>query len=141
MTTIMNYLGIGGVVFVILTVFVEITPIKINPIQWLGNRFNSGMREDIAKLEVKVERVDSKIDEHVAESYRNNILAVQDRLLKNERFTREEWKKALKSCQAYDRYIESNDLDNDLVEEAMKYIHRQYQKALNNSDFSVLPQN
>lgn len=141
MEIILNYFGIGGLIFVLLTVFIEITPIKLNPIQWIGNRFNSGIREDLANLEIKVDRVDSKVDEHIAESYRNNILQVQDRLLKEERFTREEWKKALKSCQAYDKYIRDNELDNDLVEEAMSYIHRQYQKALNNHDFSVLPQN
>lgn len=96
------------------------------------------MNKRLDKLEDNIEKTNNKLDEHIAESYRNSILNVQDKLLKSERLTKEEWKKALKSCQLYDKYIEENNLSNDLVNEAMAFIHRCYTKALDSHDFLEL---
>lgn len=131
----------GGIVSIIVIILslVEITPVKLSPLQWIGNRINKPINDRLDKVEDKLELANHKLDEHIAESYRNSILNVQDRLIKGDKFTREEWKKAIKSCQAYDKYIEDNKLSNDLVEEAMAYIHRQYQRALDSSDFLDIP--
>lgn len=117
---------------------IEITPIKVSPLNWIGKRVNADVNKRLDKLEDNIEKTNNKLDEHIAESYRNSILNVQDKLLKGERLTKEEWKKALKSCQAYDKYIEDNKLENDLVEEAMAFIHRCYQKALDSHNFVEL---
>lgn len=84
---------------------------------------------------MRLEKVERKLDEHVAESYRNNILSVQDKLLKGERFTREEWQKALTTCGAYKDYVKANNLTNDVIDEAMKYIKHQYGIALDDANF------
>lgn len=127
---IFSQVNAGSVVstIVIISGLIEITPIKFSPLQWIGRRIN-------AETIVRLEKVENKLDEHIAESYRNNILAIQDKLLKGEKLTIEEWKKALKSCEAYEKYVEDNKLTNDLIDEAMKYVHRQYRKCLNNADF------
>lgn len=114
---------------------VEITPVKISPLTWLGRRLNKETNQQLIDLSLQVVKLDHKLDEHVAESYRNNILTIQDKLLKGEKFTKEEWKKALKSCQAYTKYVTENNIQNGLVEEAMLYIHRKYQAALDSGDF------
>lgn len=138
---IFEKISAGGVVsvIVILLSLIEITPIKLSPLQWIGNRINKPINDRLDKMDEDLTKVNKKLDEHIAESYRNSILQVQDRLIKGDKFTREEWKKAIKSCQAYDKYIEDNKLSNDLVEEAMSYIHRQYQRALDQSDFLDIP--
>ena len=123
----------GGIVSVLIIIasLVEITPIKFSPLQWIGKRLN-------AESLLRITKMEKKLDEHIAESYRNNILRVQDKLLRGELLTREEWEKALKNCEDYERYIKDNDLSNDLVNEAMKYIHRKYQDALNTVSFQLL---
>lgn len=131
-----NVTASGFVAFAFLIMsLVEITPIKISPLTWLGRRLNKEMNQQIIDLSLQMVKLDHKLDEHVAESYRNNILLIQDKLLKGEKFTKEEWKKALKSCQAYTNYVTENDIQNGLVEEAMLYIHRKYQAALDSGDF------
>ena len=123
-TTTANVVGL----ILILLSLIEVTPIKISPLAWLGKRINAPMLDRIDKLE-------SKLDEHVAEAYRNQILAVQERLIKGERLTQEEWKKTLKPCEAYHSYIEENKLSNELVDSAIYFIKRKYQHALDCNDF------
>ncbi|MCQ2369215.1 MAG: hypothetical protein MJ007_01920 [Paludibacteraceae bacterium] len=120
----------GGVVSVLVIILslIEITPVKFSPLQWIGKRVN-------AETIIRLDKVERKLDEHIAESYRNNILTVQDKLLKGERFTREEWEKALASCGAYKEYVKNNNLTNDVIDEAMKYIKHQYGLALDKADF------
>ena len=119
---------------VIFATLVEIAPIKINPIGWLGERLNANMYQ-------RVDKIESKLDEHIAESYRNNIFTTQDRLLKGEKLPMEEWKKAIKNCEKYEKHIEENKLSNGEAIEAIAYIHRKYQKALDNDDFLAIPRN
>lgn len=116
---------------IIIFSLIEVTPIKFSPLQWIGKRLN-------AEALIRITKMEKKLDEHIAESYRNNILRVQDKLLRSELLTREEWEKALKNCEDYERYIRENNLSNDLVNEAMKYIHRKYQEALNSVSFQQL---
>lgn len=122
--------GIVSVLFIILSL-IEITPLKFSPLQWIGKRVN-------AESLIRLSKMEKKLDEHIAESYRNNILKVQDKLIRGELLTREEWEKALKNCEDYERYIRENELSNDLVNEAMKFIHRKYQDALNSASFQIL---
>lgn len=130
---ILEHISAGGIVSVLIIIFslIEITPIKFSPLQWLGKRIN-------AESLIRMEKMEKKLDEHIAESYRNNILVIQDKLLAGNLLTREEWEKALKNCQDYEQYIRDNNLSNDLVNEAMKYIHRKYQEALNAVSFQQL---
>lgn len=122
----------GWVAFVVaLGTLVEIAPIKVNPIGWLGKHLNADMYK-------RVDKIESKLDSHIAESYRNYIFAIQDKLLEGKLLTHEEWKKAIKSCVAYESYIKSNELENGLADEAIKYIRNNYSKALNNNTFKII---
>ena len=87
-------LSISGwfTIFIIISLFVEIAPLKINPIGWLGDRLNAPMYKRVAKIE-------SKLDEHVAQSYRNKILAFQDLLLSQSytEFTKEQYDEVIEA--------------------------------------------
>lgn len=133
LNSIIGNISAGGIVSVIVIILslVEITPIKFSPLQWVGKRIN-------AEALLRLTKMEKKLDEHIAESYRNNILIVQDKLIRGQLLTREEWEKALKNCEDYEKYIRDNNLSNDLVNEAMKFIHRKYQDALNSASFQIL---
>lgn len=132
MSDILNYFGIGGFLFLILTVFVEISPIKINPIQWLGKRLNSSLLQ-------KLEKVEKKLDNHVAQSLRSKILNYQNSLLNNQIHTHEEWSEILKACEDYEEYCKANNIKNGYVDHAIKYINSQFDKALYSNQFTNLP--
>lgn len=130
-------LSVGGwtSIFIVCSMLIEITPfIKINPIRWLGKHLNADMMERVNKIE-------RKVDTHVAEGYRNYILNFQRELLndKNIQFTFEEWKKVIKSCQDYETYCEENNIDNDIISQAIIFIRSEYQKALESKNIYSLP--
>lgn len=122
-------LGIG-VTFVIalLSIFIEWVPVKINPIQWLGRRFNK-------HIEDKVDSINAELTQHIAEENRTRILKFQNECLRRQKHTKEEFDSVLKVCRKYQKLIEKYDLENGECEDAMKYIKRVYDKCLDQGDF------
>lgn len=129
-------LSMGGwtSIFIIICLLIEVTPIKINPIGWLGNRLNASMYK-------RVDEIEGKLDKHIAEGYRNYILNFQRALLNNpeSQFTYEEWKKAILSCQDYENYCKDNKIANDIITQAILYIRTEYQEALKTNNILSLP--
>lgn len=129
-------LTVGGwlAVFVILSMFIEISPIKLNPVGWLGERLN-------AKMYKRVDKIENKLDQHIAQSYRNKILAFQDNLLLDgsATFTKEQYDEVIDSITLYEDYCKENDIDNDKCVLAIAYIKRCYTECQNNRSFSKLP--
>ncbi len=128
MAQILNYFGVGGLAFIFLSVFIEITPLKINPLGWFGQRINAGLAKDL-------KRIDDKLDEHIVQSYRNNILSFQNECLRGQMHSLEQYRVILLACTNYERYIRENDLQNGEIEEAMAYIKRKYQNDLDRANF------
>lgn len=133
--TIRN-LSIGGWVsiLVLISLFIEITPIKLNPIGWLGERLNAAMNK-------KVDNIEKKVDEHIAQSYRTKIISFQDSLLLQgpSGFTKEQYDEVIGAITNYENYCKENDIDNDKCVLAIKYIKRCYTTCQNNRSFSSLP--
>lgn len=119
---------------VIACMFIEITPIQINPIGWLGKRLNKDMYSRVSEIE-------SKLDNHIAEGYRNYILNFQRELINNPdiQFTFEEWKKAIKNCEDYEGFCKANNISNDIITQAIIFIRDEYQMALKNNNIMSLP--
>lgn len=132
MTEIFNYLGVGGISVVLLSVFIEIVPVKVYPIKWIGDHFNAGAIERTEKLE-------KKLDEHIAQSYRNKILQAQNDLLNQKLFTQEEFDEIIDACSAYEKFCKENDVQNDKCKLAIHYIKRTYESCQNNRSFVNLP--
>ena len=130
-------LSISGwfTIFIIISLFVEIAPLKINPIGWLGDRLNALMYKRVAKIE-------SKLDEHIAQSYRNKILAFQDLLLSQSytEFTKEQYDEVIEAIGNYENYCKENEIKNDKCTLAINYIKRCYTECQNKRSFSSLPE-
>ena len=130
-------LSISGwfTIFIIISLFVEIVPFKVNPIGWLGDRLNAPMYKKVAKIE-------SKLDEHIAQSYRNKILAFQDLLLSQSytEFTKEQYDEVIEAIDNYENYCKENEITNDKCTLAINYIKRCYTECQNKRSFSSLPE-
>lgn len=131
-------LSMGGWValIVVASMLIEITPIKINPVQWLGNRLNMGVMK-------RVDAIEKKVDDHIAQDYRNKILGFQNGLLinGNEFYTQEQYSEVLEAIGNYEEYCKTNNIINDKCKLAIGFIERCYKKCLNNGSFANLPQN
>jgi len=119
---------------VVVGTLVEIAPVKINPIAWFGRHLNAETYNRIAKIE-------TKLDDHIAQSYRTKILMFQDSLLMKgcESFTQEQYYEVLEAISEYEKHCEDNHIKNDKCRMAVSYIERCYKKCLNNQSFANLP--
>jgi len=132
---LMTQISAGGVVSVLVIILslVEISPVKISPLAWIGKRVNQATLDTVKEME-------KKLDDHIAQSYRTKILDAQDSLLRGERFSQEQFSEILDACTAYEDYVEKNVIKNGKVEHAIKYINHKYDKCLDSGDFIDLDQ-
>lgn len=129
-------LSVGGwlSIFIIGSLFIEISPIKINPIGWLGEHLNAPMYKRVNKIE-------AKLDEHIAQSYKNKISSFQDLLLTQgcTAFTKEQYDEVLDAIRDYEKHCEDNHVQNDKYVLAIAYIKNCYSECQNNRSFASLP--
>lgn len=147
-----------------ISIFIEFSPIKINPIQWCTNIFYKGV---VDKLSVKIDEVKSeatkkigetteKIDEikdetnHIKEDLkdfekridmievndmRTSILTFANACMKQEQHTHEEFTHIFALCDRYEQIIESSGIVNGQMEVSMEYIRNIYKERLKDGLF------
>lgn len=75
-------------------IFVEISPLKINPlsavIQWFGNALNKDTRKQLASISLKLEQVSERIDKIELNDMRSAILDFSNSCMNERRHTKEE---------------------------------------------------
>lgn len=152
MDTIMNMsLGqlVGGAAgaIVVLSVFIEITPIKINPISWLlswiGKRTNQELmaevatvKEEINDMQNTIEHMQAEEDERNAVNCRIRILGFSDEVAHKQRHSKESFDQVLSDIDAYERYCDEHPkfLNNKTVI-AKRRIVEAYDHCLAENDF------
>ena len=65
-------LSFWAIVLLILSVGVELTPIKFNPwstiLNWIGSKFNTQINAKLKDIDEKVKKLNNDLDKHIAES-------------------------------------------------------------------------
>jgi hypothetical protein len=121
-------------------VVVEITPmIKCNPISaflnWMGKKLNAEMKQELDKVNNKVDILQTDLQDHKVESWRRDILDFSSQLMRGEKKTQENFNYIIKIHDKYDKYIEEHSLENGQVDLAYKYISSRYQECLEKNSF------
>lgn len=133
---ILSQVTAGGIVSVLVIIFslIEITPVKFSPLAWIGKRINKESLE-------KVDKIEKKLDEHIAQSYRSKILNFQNILLKDGigGHSQEAWLEVILASEAYEKYVKDNNIQNGMCTLAIDYIKESYKKCLKTRDFANLP--
>ena len=135
-----------AVVFVLLTSLIEFAPIKLNPWSFicnkLGSAFNKGTIEKIDKLEGKIDNLENKLNDHIAESVAREISSIRTRILRfggevmgGKPKSKEEFEFIINECDKYEIYCKENNILNGVAEESIKEIHRAYAKHLRENSF------
>ena len=102
-------------VFAALSVFIEFTPIKINPISallnWIGKRTNKELKQELNKLKKEVDAISVKqgqIEENVKEreavSCRVRILRFSDELRRGVKHSQESFDQTIEDIDTYEEY-------------------------------------
>lgn len=127
-------------IVIIAMTIIQITPLKINPwdflLGWVGDRMNSHILK-------KVETLDEKLTEHIDESRDSSVKRKRERIIgfvedgmNGKRYTKEAFENIIAECDEYERYIEKYKKKNGVIEATMKEIRERYAKHLHNADFA-----
>ena len=137
-------------VLVILTLLIQISPLKLDPWTWIGDQLNKHIKEDMNKRIDKVEKditslndninvIDGKLNAHIVESYRTTILDFADKVMGGQVFTKDKWSQMIKVCDLYEAYVRDNNLLNGDATEGIEYIREKYHELRQINGFAIFP--
>ncbi len=145
METLMNltiaeiFGGAAGVV-ILLSIFIEITPIKLNPVssflRWLGEKINKDVIERVDVLEKKMDSIESSNSKRDAVNCRVRILRYADEMRVGIRHSKESFDQILDDIDSYKRYCENHaDFKNSKAVAATEIILSTYAECMDKNDF------
>lgn len=138
---------------VFIMTIVQIAPIKINPwsfiFKMLGKFFCWVSRVSLAPIIVKMEEINKKVDNLQSEltevkreseiknanDWRWDILDFFNSSRNNRPHSKEEWDHAVDQVKKYERYVQTHEIDNGVLEEASRWLRAEYQKHIDANDF------
>lgn len=86
----------------------------------------------------KLDAIEKKLDEHIAQSYRNKILEMQNSCLRGERHSFEEFQECLTAIECYENHCKENNVNNEKCKMAIEYIKGIYRQCQIQSDFAPM---
>lgn len=140
-------LGYCAIVVAVLSTFLEVSKIKINP--WsalgraLGNVINKGVIDKLDKMEQAQKETRQKLDDHIriddernADLHRMRILEFNTGLMRGLRHTEEDFNEILYNIKCYETYCRDHPkYENNRAVHAIKNIERVYDECMINHDF------
>lgn len=126
---------IAGVIAV-LSIFIEITPVKINPVsallRWVGKQINKELMDKVNTLENKV----GVLEKSDVIDCRVRILTFADEIRRGVRHSKETFDQVLSDIDTYERYCtEHPDFMNNKTVAAKAKILDVYSECIDNNDF------
>ena len=156
--TIGQLVGGGIGILFLISLFIEITPIKWNPIssflRWLGRHMNKELDEHIRRtnkelddridrLEEKVEEIsnkqektDAKAAEQEAINCRIRILRFSDEIRRGLKHSQESFDQTLLDVTTYEKYCKEHpDFENQKAVRACERVKKEYDRCMDEDDF------
>lgn len=135
---------IGFITFI--GIFVEISPIQINPIswlfKWLGNNINKDIKEELKQtkslidnMQIQLGKMQEQQDRLEINDMRSQILDFSNSAMNGRKHTQEEFDHILTVYGEYEKLIKVRNLTNGKVDLAVAYIRDLYAKCLRENSF------
>lgn len=136
-----------GIIAFLMSIGIEIIPkVKWKPwsslLAWLGSKLNARTEEKVDSLSRKVEALNKELTKHIVDSETNtlqdnrrDILNFCNSCMNKRKHTKEEYDFVIAQCDAYEKYIECNDVKNGVITAAIKEIKRLYEKCIQENSF------
>ena len=140
---------VGGLaaIVVFLSTFVEIIPIKINPIsrilKWIGSKTNDGLFQKIDEIDKRVDNLEKGLVEIKNEGKENRavmarirILTFADEIRLGQLHSREAYDQILEDIDYYEKFCSSNpDFKNNKTMYSKQKVLEVYAERLDKNDF------
>lgn len=138
--TAAQIIGSAAGIVVVISIFIEIAPIKINPLshflRWVGKKINGDIIDRLDSLEGKVNNIESSSDERNAISCRVRILQFGDEVRRGMKHSQENFDQVLSDIDDYERYCNSHpEFKNNKTVAAKEKILKVYSERMDNNDF------
>lgn len=138
--SVSEVVGDATLLLVGLSAFVEITPIKINPIsavlKWIGSKINSEVISKVDKLEKDIKRIEHTEGERYAKSARTRVLRFGDEVIHGVKHSKEHFDDILMDIHEYDTYCEEHpEFENDRMKLTAMHIKETYARCMKENSF------
>ena len=137
--TLGEIFGSGAFIIFIFAAFVEITPIKWNPLTsilaWIGKRMNDQLIERVDEQGKKIDKLDEKIDMNEIAHIRWEILDFANSCRHGVQHTKDEFVHIISQHEKYVQILDERSLTNGLITIEYEYIEDVYKKCLEEDDF------
>lgn len=123
-----------------LSAFIEITPIKINPVsavlKWIGSKINGEVIDKVNKLESDIKRIEYTEGERNAKAARSRVLRFGDEIIHGVKHSKEHFDDVLLDIHDYDTYCEKHpEFENDRMQLTAQHIKETYRKCMEEHSF------
>lgn len=151
---VLEWLGSNwGWVVVILSVFVEIVPVKLHPLsalmRWIGKKLNGEVREDIKdirkdikNLDERIDKLDNRLDEQEKELAEFRISCIKRHVLDfanscrhGEGHTKEDFANLMAENSEYEVLVKKLEKTNDVYTADFEFIKAKYRECQENNSF------
>lgn len=113
-------------VLAVFGVVIEVTPIKVSPLKWIGRRLNSELREDVKILKKEVDDLKKEQIQKNIEQKRKIILDFANSLRQDKKHTVEEYENIIRVIDDYMIMCEKHNIKNGYIDIQSKYINDTY---------------
>lgn len=124
--------GYCAFLIILFSTFVEIVPIKINPISslltWMGDKINGNLKHQLNDISNRVANIEIN-------DMRSTILDFANSCMNQRKHTQEEFNHILDLYKQYEDMIEANHLTNGQMDIAYEYIKDLYARSLKENSF------
>ena len=126
-------------VVIIFSIFIQITPVKWNPItsfaNWLGKIFTKEISDSIETIQDDIKKMREDIDENEKDRIRWEVLDFANSCRSGGRHTQEEFRHIATLNDKYKVLLDRTEDKNGVFETEYKYIDALYQERLKKNDF------
>lgn len=93
-------------------------------------------KDDVSRIEKKVDAMEQRMDENAATSTRVRILRFSDELMQNVWHSKDSFDQAVLDCDHYEKYCAGHpDYKNSITGAAVEYIRKTYRKCMEEHSF------
>ena len=130
-------------IIVILSIFIQIAPIKVKPItalfNWISKLMTQSIKEELDALKKTVDAQQNAIDENEKDRIRYEVLAFANSCRSNVQHTQDEFQHIIDLNKKYNKLLAKTHDKNGVFKMEYKYVYALYKQLRDTNAFAVTP--
>lgn len=126
-------------IIAVLAVFIQITPIKWNPLtslfNWIGKLITADTKKQLEDMSTQIKQMSTDIDENEKDRIRWEVLAFANSCRNNVKHSRDEFQHIITLNDKYRELLKKTDDKNGVFTTEYEWIHQIYEERLKKNDF------